>query len=215
VAVVRTVVVAHSSRGDRGRDLARLVDAESYHLNDGDGTPDALWGAHKDAIEYALLSEDWTHLCILQDDALPIEDFQTHLQRAVEESPNVVISLYLGKGAPRGPLQEKFESAVRAAKRDDLSWAMSPNFHCYHGVGLVLPRRVAEVAVTRRRPGLAAYDQWIGMVCSGLKVPVLYTLPSLVDHDDSATPVRGFGTEGRVAHWVGVPTFTSRRVLTI
>lgn len=71
------------------------------------------------------------------------------------------------------------------------------------GVGIVLPTSHIEPLLDFVADRTEPYDTRIGIFYQRNRLPVYYTMPSLVDHDDDlGTAIPGHGTKpgARVAH---------------
>lgn len=147
-----------------------------------------------------------THLCILQDDALPCRNFDELLKAAIKERPNDVVSLFVG-GLPTKTRRDFYE----AMKRGD-RWSPIYFREIHHVVGLVWPVQLAaefvEWVSTNKIPGPdppksddAVVGYWARK--NRDKAQVWATVPCLVEHpDDFSSTVQGssrFGDRGRRA----------------
>lgn len=133
---------------------------------------------------------------VIQDDAILAPNFYTHLENAISVVPQrSLISLYTGTARP---MPDRVASAVARAK--GCSWLKSNLL--YWGVGIAIPtNHIAELldfVADRTEP----YDFRIGWAYMRQAIPVYYTNPSLVDHDDGLGSLldHGNGPDARVAH---------------
>lgn len=189
-------IMAHPSRRERAERLAERVGAGiTWDERDDEwDTAARTWGAIDGLADAGV---------VLQDDALPIDDFREHLAAALDAAPYpTLISLYVGTGRP---LQRRVEHAIRRANHRGAAWLAAPTL--YWGPAVVLP-------VSRIGPMLAwcddkalPYDSRLGAFCGAcMHRPVLYTWPSLVDHDDDEPSLVQSGElPVRKAWRVGVP----------
>ena len=166
------------------------------------------WKNHLRAWKAASES-DATHAVVLQDDAVPVEDFRKHVLEAIEHKPYEMISLYVGTHRPR---KEQVEEAVRTAELNKASWMYADTL--MWGVGVVMPTLMIEGVFDIVRKSKLPYDQRLGLGAMMLKRQVYYTWPSLVDHADVPTVAHGDKKQQgkRVAHRVGVPTWNSMEI---
>lgn len=147
-----------------------------------------------------------THLCILQDDALPCKNFDALLREAISERPHDVVSLFVG-GLP-GRTRRDFYEAMKRGDR----WSPIYFREIHHVVGLVWPvQQAAEFLKwvdTNKIPGPdppKSDDAVVGYWARKNRntAQVWATVPCLVEHpDDFPSTVQGpnrFGDRGRRA----------------
>ncbi len=137
-----------------------------------------------------------THHLVIQDDSVVPRDLLAGTERALRYVPqDVPASLYVGRVKP-------FRAAVEAvtARADGASWITMDGI--YWGPAIILPTAVI--------PGLAAwyrttgqrftnYDRRVSKWFETHKIRCWYSWPSLVDHRDGDSLVKGHGP-GRSAH---------------
>lgn len=147
-----------------------------------------------------------THLCVLQDDALPCRDFDKRLRAAIKEKPNDVICLFIG-GLP-GQTRKLFYEALARGDR----WSPVYFQGIHHVVGTIWPVRHArdfvEWVENNKVPGPnppKSDDAVVGYWARKNRrtVQVWATVPCLVQHDDVfPSVVQGanrFSDRGRTA----------------
>lgn len=203
-------VMAHPRRADQAKALAEVTAAK------------LVWDTRNDEWDTgsrALLAHDSaaTHHLVLQDDAVPVFDLRAHVTRAIAQHPDRIISLYLGTSRPPD-IQPRVTAATVAAEERGRSWIQHSAL--LHGVAVVVPTSVVQDLVGWCRRFSIPYDERIGLYSRMiLERPVLYTWPSLVDHDDGPTLVKHTDgqarSEPRVAHHVGVPSWSSPEVVVL
>lgn len=154
------------------------------------------WNNGKRAMQAGIDRGDW-HV-VIQDDAILTPNFYENIEGAIAHVPTkTLISLYTGK--PR-PLGKRVETAVRNVQ--DGTWLTY--WLLMWGVGLLIPsnhiKHMIEFVDDRTEP----YDTRIGIFYQRNRLPVYYTMPSLVDHNDNMGSLLDHGkAEGaRVAHRV-------------
>lgn len=165
------VVVAHHSRLDQAYGLAGRVGAA--HVSVDYESRGARWG-HLQALGWASARRE--RVWIIEDDALAPTDF---LDRASEWSarfPDELVSGYLGRQRPP-QFQGQIRSKVAVAEARGLDWLTLPTL--IHGVCYSLPAGASGQVLHSLPAG--AVDFAIG---SAWGRPPIYTVPSLVDHDD-------------------------------
>ena len=127
-----------------------------------------------------VLDSDW-HM-VLQDDALLTPDFYDNIVGAIEHLPTKgLFSLYVGRVKP---ISRRVVEAVEKATH--ATWLS--HYMLLWGVGIVLPSdHVAPMLDFLDDPKYrdTPYDTRVGMFYLANRLPIYYTMPSLVDHDDS------------------------------
>lgn len=198
-------VVAHEKRQEMALALAEAVQAEHLWVDDGKL---GEWRNHMRAWKSAADS-DATHAVILQDDAVPIPDFRKHVEAAVKQRPDKLLSLYLGTHRPR---REEVLRTVAKAEKSSASWIVSDSLHW--GVAVVVPVALISEILSTVRSSRLPYDQRISEWAHATGATVYYTWPSLVNHADQPTVIRGRSPRQgvRVAHRVGVPSWNEKEV---
>ena len=199
-------IVAHTSRLDEVERLTSHLGAEGVHphvwVDDGFY---GEWKNHVRALSHAA-SSDSSHAVILQDDAMPVEDFDEAVRDAITQRPDDMISLYVGTSRPR---EEEVLNAVTRAEKSNACWLRANTL--LWGVGIVVPvPLIPELLEQARRGPKLPYDQRLGRANGVLGRDVYYTWPSLVNHHDIPTVVKGHSKiqPVRVAHRVGYPDYT-------
>lgn len=152
-----------------------------------------------------------THLCVLQDDAVPCASFAGHVAEAVGERPDDVISLFVG--GLSGRTRKDFWEAQSRGER----WSKVYFREIHHVVALVWPVPLAQEfldwwATEPRIPGPkvqrsddAVVGHWIKSTYANRNTRriVWATVPCLVEHlDDLPSVVQGnrrLGDKGRRA----------------
>lgn len=131
----------------------------------------------------ATLDKPWS--LVLEDDAQPVDDFRTQLERALAVAPADIISLYLGTGYPTY-WQEPIRRAL--AKRDttDAHWLIGK--HLINGVAVVMRTELIHPMISHitRYPN-SPMDESISAWASRTDHPIAHCIPSLVDHADVPT----------------------------
>lgn len=160
------------------------------------GTHDSEWNNGKNSLIAGIGKGDY-HV-VIQDDALLTPNFYENLEGAIKNCPdqNTLISLYTGTSRP---FPKRVQTAVD--KTYHATWLRY--MLLLWGVGIILPtdhiEHLLEFVADRDEP----YDTRIGIFYQRNRIPVYYTMPSLVQHDDElGTVIPGHGTEpgARVAH---------------
>lgn len=153
------------------------------------------WHTGKRALQKGIGAGEW-HV-VIQDDAILTPYLYENIQNAILALPEKsLFSLYCGTARP---LAGRVTAAVEKAKPG--SWI------AYHqllwGVGIVIPSDHIEPVIEFVDDIELQYDNKIGEFYCRNGIPIYYTMPSLVDHDDdlgSLIPGHGVLPGKRVAH---------------
>lgn len=194
---VTASIMAHPKRASAAKRLHNQL--LQYPFQGVSVTWDKLneeWHTGERALRAVAGKEGWS--LILQDDALLTPNFYDNIQGAIKAVPNnTLVSLYTGTGKP-------FPDRVKAAvdKAEDGSWLT--HYMLLWGVGILMPsehiERVLEFLDDPRYAD-TPYDTRIGIAFQRNRLPIYYTVPSLVDHDDKAGSLLEHGKEvPRMAH---------------
>lgn len=174
-------IMAHPDRADRVRELMAALDRPVAIHWDGEGPPsgngDRVWRTARGAWELADPDADW-HV-LIQDDAVPCEDFLAGLERALAfVPPDAVVSPYLGTGR-NVPI--RWEAMAGAASTADARWVRSQKL--MWGVSIVLPVKLIPdmIQYANTRAGVPD-DMRVAGWAERRGHEVWYTWPSLVDH---------------------------------
>lgn len=160
------------------------------------GNHDSEWQNGKNSLLAGLGKGDY-HV-VIQDDALLTPHFYENIEGAIKSCPGgkALISLYTGKSRP---MARRVTTAVKKVRHETwlrymlLMW----------GVGIIIPTDHIEPMLEYVADWNEPYDTRIGIFYQRNRLPIYYTMPSLVDHDDElGTAIPGHGTApgGRVAH---------------
>jgi len=141
------------------------------------------WHTGRRALAYGIGKAD-VHV-VLQDDAIINEHFFTNLTRALRAAPlRTCVSLYTGTVRP---FNDRVTRAVASAP--DGSWLSG--YLLFWGVAIALPSDHIEPLLEFCDADDDPYDTRIGKFYFGNTLRVLYTNPSLVDHDDDIETIVG------------------------
>lgn len=176
---IHIAVVGHVIRQTRAEALADSLGAELFldrlTLGPTFGHLNALnWGAQFDG-----------NLIILEDDAQPVKRFLPLATQWISAHPQDLTSFYLGTGRP-AQHQPRIKAALDLADSTRADHIKLPNL--IHAVAYTLPC----TAIPDLKLSLATVaDFGLGRAWnSHTKRPILYTIPSYVDHDDTDSIVR-------------------------
>lgn len=176
-----------------------------------DGTHESEWNNGKASLLAGLGKGDW-HV-VIQDDAILTPNFYENIEGAITHAPSKsIISLYTGKARP-------FPQRVTEAVNKVVDETFLQYILLMWGVGIVLPTSHIEPLLDFVADWQEPYDTRIGIFYQRNRLPVYYTMPSLVDHDDElGTAIPGHGTKpgARVAHRLATgPVIWNNRVINI
>lgn len=186
LTTIKIGVVAHTARMSHAQTLSDKVDATVVSFDDG------MLGAQRNHIKVwtnlVQHGADW--LVVLEDDAVPVDDFRYQLRQALINAPTDIVGLYLGTGYPKA-----WQRFVKKAMQSD----GDPNYvlstHLLHGVGTAIKvdlvndmlRFISWMSEGERKwPVDEQITHWMRM--RGHRIA--YTKPSLVDHMDGPTTVQ-------------------------
>jgi hypothetical protein len=179
--VIPLAIVAHPLRIKMARALADQVSAEAIVVDsDGEGAGVNHLGAWR----WLQNSRGYWGV-VLEDDAVPVDDFRDQLDRALAVAPTPIVSLYLGRGRP--PKYQDAIARVIAPLYSDPHWLVAA--HLFHGVGYAVRHDLIESLLKGVEPLLddLPIDDAISVWAQQSKHHISYTRPSLVNHRDLAT----------------------------
>lgn len=198
ISVTVMAVPAREPQAEYLRSLLELMpfsDISVVYDPVADGTHESEWNNGVAALRAGVGKGDY-HV-VIQDDALLTPHFYENIEGAIIHAPTKsLISLYTGKARPFG---QRVQEAVN--KVVDETWLRY--MLLMWGVGIVIPTSHIEPMIEFVADRTEPYDTRIGIFYQRNRLPVYYTMPSLVDHDDElGTAIPGHGTEpgARVAH---------------
>lgn len=193
-------VMAHPKRKLQAEYLASILKmypfmdvSISYDGIDA-GSHQEEWDNGKRALLKGVNRGDW-HV-VIQDDAILTPFFYENVLGAAQNVPTrSLISLYTGTSRPLG---KRVKTAVDKVK--DETWLQY--MLLMWGVGIMLPSSHIEPLIEFVDDREEPYDTRIGIFYQRNRLPVYYTAPSLVDHDDDLDSLLDHGKAegGRVAH---------------
>jgi len=171
-------IVAHTKRADQAQTLAKTVNADYITIDNG-----ALGceGNHQKAWQWMADNNTQPWSVVLEDDALPCDDFRLQLQPALAVSPAPVVSLYLGTNYP-AHWQPRIKSALH--NHPTAHWLTGPNL--IHAVGIAIRTQLLPLKLQSH----TAIDQAISNWCKTNHHLVAHAIPSLVDHTDDESVIR-------------------------
>lgn len=194
-------IVAHPARQAMAERLAEQVNADIICLdNRGIGAE-----ANHRRTWQSLLDYHADHTVVLEDDAMPVQDFRHQCEQALKASPTHITSLYLGRLRPP-QYQNRIARAITNAQHRDAHYIADTRL--LHAVGFALTTEHIEpmLAFTATRDYLP-WDEAVTAYAKHSGQRVAYTHPSLIDHQDGPTLIAHRDHQprraGRIAWRVG------------
>ena len=178
-------IVAHHSRRAMANDLASKLEADSIFMDEHSAGANAN---HLRALSWAAEQSD--RVIIIEEDALPVDDFRDKAQDWLARFPDDMLSFYLGTGRP--PQYQK-EIAGMLVDADYVCGDHIVLSQLIHGVCYSPPRGSLARMLSTWNKTLAA-DYAVGEAFGGR---VIYPCYSLVDHADLPTVERHPDNEPR------------------
>lgn len=169
-------IVAHKDRLEQATNLVEQVGAVDWNVDDG------TLGCNGN--HYKLLTMlrknnpnvEW--YVVMEDDAVPVQDFVTQLPKALDAAPAKIVSLYLGTSNPIH-WQDAIGRAIACAE----AWIVGT--HLLHGVAYAVNCTLIDPLIANLKPdSLRPIDEQISSWAYPNHHFVAYTHPSLVDHAD-------------------------------
>jgi hypothetical protein len=175
--VIRIAVVGHNSRREMIDQLIPLAGVSLAFIDDGHLGPVRNHMMAWKYLAYYTQPDDWA--VVLEDDAVPVEDFNIQLAQALNAAPSPVVSLYLGRARP-----PHWQHSIASVIMRPESWLMANEM--LHGVGIAVRGECAlrMTQAIRDMPPHWPIDERIGAWCRREGIKVAYAHPSLVDHAD-------------------------------
>jgi len=146
-----------------------------------------------------------THHLVIQDDVLPCRDLLAGVKVALEHVPDAPLCLYVGRRRPHA------HAVSRACAQADRLRAAFITMHTLNwGPGIAVPTAAIDemVAYSDKLTEIKNYDRRLSRYWEkAAQIRVWYTWPSLLDHADGPSLVKGrvgtdreHGRVSRVAH---------------
>ncbi|EMI6721061.1 hypothetical protein V2F28_004468 [Enterobacter hormaechei] len=165
-------IVAHHSRRAMANDLASKLEADSIFMDEHSAGANAN---HLRALSWAAEQSD--RVIIIEEDALPVDDFRDKAQDWLARFPDDMLSFYLGTGRPP-QYQMQIAERLIIADKTQADYITLPRL--IHGVCYSVPQHHIERVLSRWESNKPA-DYAVGDAYGGA---VVYPCYSLVDHAD-------------------------------
>lgn len=170
-------VVNHPDRKAWGHDLAVELDRIGPTRIAYDQHLDGAEVNHTRALALAVPSCDW-HM-VVEDDAVLSSRLSELLPEALEQYPDHIVSAYTGQLFPR----HRQDDFIRAAE----SGVDLVADYVAHGVANAYPSGIVDSLIDWIDPGGIPVDEQISRFAQHHSIPVVYLMPSLVDHRDEGS----------------------------
>jgi hypothetical protein len=178
--VYRIGIVAHTSRSTQAKQLGRQVKSDFVSIDNGVmGCDENHYTVQR---HLAALPSTWS--IILEDDAVPVNDFRAQAEQALIMAPSPIVSFYLGRRRPPH-WQGRIGNAVAQATHDQATWIVGT--HLLHAVGYAIRTELLPSLLDHHSPRPS--DEHITGWAQRFGHTISYTWPSLVDHADVPTIV--------------------------
>lgn len=185
--MIATLIQAHPSRRHLAEGLLECLGAKASIVYDTNaGGPRNPWLTYRRCVERGLeLGTD--HILIVQEDVLVCDRFLDGVAAATDARPDNPVAFFVPGKPPA------YINAIYRARRDGFAWAELPLGTWCPVVATAWPRWLAEKllewVVGNVPPAWRADDEICGRFLYWAGVPVLATVPSLVEHPDTEPSV--------------------------
>lgn len=175
-------IVAHVDRFQQASDLCERVNG--FYLAYDSGTLGCT--ANHLRVWERLAHMDTPWVLVLEDDAVPVDDFRAQLDMALDAAPSPVVSLYLGTSNPTN-WQKPIERALFKRQIERSHWLTCTNM--LHAVAIAMRTELIASMVASVRHDTVPIDEAITRWVRRQGITVSYTVPSLCDHADWPTVI--------------------------
>ena len=180
--VISLAIVAHPDRREYVQEVSDRLQPEVIFWDD------AKYGCdqnHLRAWDYLQhVESEWS--VVVEDDAIPCNQFRQQLEMALKKAPSPVVSLYLGRGRPLTVDGFDWPNRIAAGITKDVCWLTAPGLASCVGVAIktrLIPSMLWSVQFhLRDQPIDTAIGRWAKSWDD-----VAYTRPSLLDHRAAPT----------------------------
>ncbi|UVG34722.1 glycosyltransferase [Mycobacterium phage Rita] len=169
-------IVAHTKRAEQAHRLMEIVGAAYMSIDNGALGCEAN---HRKVWQH-LTRHNTGWLVVLEDDAIPCNNFRDQLDAALAVAPSPVVSLYLGRERPR-----EYQQRIAKAADTTASWLTCRRL--LHAVGIAIHADLVP-NMLNNLPNGKPIDEAISAWARHQGHTIAYTWPSLIDHADE-TPM--------------------------
>jgi hypothetical protein len=170
----------HPSRADLLPDLEAALSPLPTEIIEHATDPPNPWQGYRLCLDD--VPEQYSHLLIVQDDAVPCRNFGVAIERIAECKPEWIVSLFVG-GLPNRSKQTMTEAMLTKTPYCPLYLD-----RVMHVVALLWPREQAAAFLAFAPPNwgqdMRSDDAAFGLWARDTRAPVWATVPSLVEHPD-------------------------------
>jgi hypothetical protein len=182
---VKVLIQAHPSRRHLAEGLHECIGGEIvYDANDGE--PRSPWATYRRCLQRGL-EEGGDHFLIVQEDVIVCDNFVAAVERATALRPDNPLAWFVPGKPPA------YINAIYAARRDCRPWAELPLGTWCPVVATSWSRYLAENLIEWASTNVPiqwrADDEIAGRFLAWAGVPVLASVPSLVEHPDTEPSV--------------------------
>lgn len=182
-------VQSHPSRRDFRERLLNGLDGLLIQVVEDDSKPPNPWSGYQKCLSDL---RGYSHVLVIQDDAIVCKDFPETINRIVVAKPHRVVSLFVG--GLRNRTTRSFTEAI--GREDRYGEIYFRDIH--HVVAVLWPAQLAKAFLdwsrTHDLPGIPnprSDDAVFGAWARNTKNRVLCTVPSLVQHPDDVKSTVG------------------------
>jgi GR25 family glycosyltransferase involved in LPS biosynthesis len=206
-------IVAHTARTEQAMRLADQVEAAFISVDDGTL---GCENNHRKVWQWMADNATTQFSVVLEDDAVPVDEFTNQLGEALDNAPTPIASLYLGRKRPPH-LQDFIRESTRQADLQNACYITSPAL--LHAVGVAIRTDLVQAMLDATESVAPPWDYTIGTWALSEHHHISYMWPSLVDHADEDTlithPDRMLRTKGRTAWRTGTRTNWTTTAVTL
>lgn len=183
---MRVLIQAHPSRRALAEGLHECIGGEVVYDANEDG-PRNPWLTYKHCIERGLEHGGDHHFVIVQEDVIVCDNFVAAVDRAAMLRPDNPLAFFVPGKPPA------YINAIYTARRDNQPWAALPLGTWVPVVATSWPRHLAENLIAWAETNVPrqwrADDEICGRFLAWAGVPMLASVPSLVEHPDTEPSV--------------------------
>lgn len=179
-------IVGHIARGPGARKLMHTARAAFLSLDNGTYGADANHRRTWERLSTTTTPNPDSWLVVLEDDAVPCDDFRNQLEEALAVAPAQIVSLYLGQQRPP-QFQWAIEPAIEKAEKQGAAWLVGRQL--IHAVGVAIRADLVPAMLDdldREFPIDESLNLWVNK----RMYRVAYPIPSLIDHADGETLIK-------------------------